>query len=59
MAKIIQFEPDVFVGHQLVEADFAELAARGFRSVVNNRPTVKCLANCPIGRRMRRHSATA
>ena len=38
MAKIVQFEPDVFVGHQLVEADFAELAARGFRSVVNNRP---------------------
>ena len=38
MAKIVQFEPDVFVGHQVVEADFAELAARGFRSVVNNRP---------------------
>jgi sulfide:quinone oxidoreductase len=38
MAKIVQLEPDVFVGHQLVECDFAELAARGFRSVVNNRP---------------------
>lgn len=38
MARIIQLEPDVFVGHQLVETDFAEIAARGFRSVVNNRP---------------------
>lgn len=38
MPHIIQLEPDLFVGHQLVEADFAELAARGFRSVVNNRP---------------------
>ena len=38
MAKIIQLEPDVAVAPQLVEADFAEIAARGFRSVVNNRP---------------------
>jgi len=38
MARIIQLEPDVFVGYQLVEADFADLAARGFRAVVNNRP---------------------
>ena len=38
MARIAQLEPDVFVAWQLVESDFAELAARGFRSVVNNRP---------------------
>ena len=38
MAKIIQLEADIFVASQLVEADFAEVAARGFRSVVNNRP---------------------
>jgi len=38
MSQIIQLEADIFVAHQLVEADFAELAARGFRAVVNNRP---------------------
>jgi uncharacterized protein (TIGR01244 family) len=38
VAKIIQLEPNVAVAPQLVEADFAEIAARGFRSVVNNRP---------------------
>jgi sulfide:quinone oxidoreductase len=38
MAKIIQLETEVFVAPQLIEADFAEVAARGFRSVVNNRP---------------------
>lgn len=38
MVKIIPLEPDVAVAPQLVEADFAEIAARGFRSVVNNRP---------------------
>jgi sulfide:quinone oxidoreductase len=38
MAKLIQLETDIFVAAQLAEADFAEAAARGFRSVVNNRP---------------------
>jgi sulfide:quinone oxidoreductase len=38
MARLIQLEKDVFVAPQLVEADFVEIAARGFRSVVNNRP---------------------
>ena len=38
MVEIIQLEPDIAVAPQLVEADFAEIAARGFRSVVNNRP---------------------
>ncbi len=38
MVDIIQLEPDLAVAPQLVEADFAEIAARGFRSVVNNRP---------------------
>ncbi len=38
MAKIVQLEFDIYVAPQLVEADFAEIAARGFRSVVNNRP---------------------
>jgi sulfide:quinone oxidoreductase len=36
--KIIQLEPDVAVAPQLVEADFAEIARFGFRSVVANRP---------------------
>jgi sulfide:quinone oxidoreductase len=38
MAQLIQLEDDVFVAPQLVEDDFAEVATRGFRSVVNNRP---------------------
>lgn len=38
MAQLIQLETDIFVAAQLVEADFAAVAARGFRSVVNNRP---------------------
>jgi sulfide:quinone oxidoreductase len=38
VVEIIQLEPDIAVAPQLVEADFAEIAARGFRSVVNNRP---------------------
>ncbi len=38
MATIIQLEENVSVAPQLVEADFAEIAARGFASVVNNRP---------------------
>jgi uncharacterized protein (TIGR01244 family) len=38
VVKIVQLEPNVSVAPQLAEADFAEIAARGFRSVVNNRP---------------------
>jgi sulfide:quinone oxidoreductase len=38
VAKFVQLDDKVSVSPQLVEADFAEAAARGFRSVVNNRP---------------------
>ncbi len=38
MARIIRLEANVSVAPQLAEADFAEVAALGFRSVVNNRP---------------------
>jgi len=38
MPKITQLEPDIAVAPQLSAADFAELAARGFRSVVDIRP---------------------
>jgi sulfide:quinone oxidoreductase len=38
MARIAQLEPDIFAAWQLDAGDFADLAARGFRSVVNNRP---------------------
>lgn len=38
MVKIVQLEPDIAVAPQLGEADFAEIAALGFRAVVNNRP---------------------
>jgi len=38
VARIVELEPGIFVAPQLVEPDFAEIAARGIRSVVNNRP---------------------
>jgi sulfide:quinone oxidoreductase len=38
VAKFVKLDPQVSVSPQLVAADFAEAAARGFRSVVNNRP---------------------
>ncbi len=58
MAKIIQLESEVFVAPQLVEADFAEIAARGFRSVVNNRPDGEAadqLPNASAEAEARRH----
>ena len=38
MARIVQLEENVFVASQLTEADFAGIAARGIRTIVNNRP---------------------
>ncbi|MFZ2102158.1 MAG: TIGR01244 family sulfur transferase [Oricola sp.] len=38
MATISQLETGIFVASQLNADDFAVIAARGFRSVVNNRP---------------------
>jgi len=38
VAKIVKLDSAVSVSPQLDKADFAELAAQGFRSVVNNRP---------------------
>ncbi len=38
MVKIVQLEPEIAAASQLAEADFAHVAARGFRSVVNIRP---------------------
>ncbi len=47
MAKVIELERQVFVAPQLVEDDFAEIAARGFRSVVNNRPDGEAVDQLP------------
>jgi len=47
--KIIQLEADIAAAPQLVEADFAEVAARGFRSVVNIRPDGEALDQLPNG----------
>ena len=38
MVKIVELEQGVYVAPQLTEADFAEIAAMGFRAVVDNRP---------------------
>lgn len=38
MATIIELTADVSVAPQLGEVDFAEIARRGFRSIINNRP---------------------
>lgn len=58
MVQIIQLEADIAVAPQLVEADFAEIAARGFRSVVNNRPDGEApdqLANAQAAAAAHRH----
>lgn len=38
MVKIVELEPGIAAAPQLTEADFADLAARGFRTVVDLRP---------------------
>jgi uncharacterized protein (TIGR01244 family) len=38
MARIAQLEDNVFVAAQLTADDFADIAARGIRTIVNNRP---------------------
>ena len=58
MVDIIRLEPDIAVAPQLVEADFAEIAARGFHSVVNNRPDGEApdqLPNAQAAAAARRH----
>lgn len=58
MPKITQFEPDIAVAPQLAAADFAELAARGFRSVVDIRPDGEAqdqLPNAQAAAAARRH----
>ena len=61
MVKIISLEPDIAVAPQLVESDFAAIAARGFRSVVNNRPDGEApdqLANAQAAAAAHRHGLT-
>lgn len=58
MPKIQQVEPDVAVAPQLAEADFAVVAARGFRSVVAIRPDGEApdqLANARAAAAAKRH----
>ena len=38
MVHMVEIERGIFLAPQLVEADFAQIAARGIRAVVNNRP---------------------
>ncbi len=49
MPTFIPLEQDVFVAPQLTEADFAAVAAAGFRSVVNNRPDGEASDQLPAG----------
>ena len=61
ISKIIQLEADIAAAPQLVEADFAEVAARGFRSVVNIRPDGEApdqLPNGEAGRAAERNGLT-
>jgi sulfide:quinone oxidoreductase len=48
-SKIVQLEADIAAAPQLVEADFADVAARGFRSVVNIRPDGEAPDQLPSG----------
>ncbi len=47
MVKIVQLEPEIAAAPQLVEADFGDIAARGFRSVVNVRPDNEASGQLP------------
>lgn len=38
MARIVRLSPDFAVSPQLVAADFADVAAQGFKSIIGNRP---------------------
>jgi sulfide:quinone oxidoreductase len=61
VVKIISLEPDIAVAPQLVETDFAVIAGRGFRSVVNNRPDGEAsdqLANAQAAAAAYRHGLT-
>jgi len=49
ISKIVQLEADIAAAPQLVEGDFAEVAARGFRSVVNIRPDGEAADQLPNG----------
>jgi sulfide:quinone oxidoreductase len=58
MVRIVQLEPDIAAAPQLVEAHFADVAARGFRSVVNIRPDGEAsdqLPNAQAKRAAQRH----
>jgi sulfide:quinone oxidoreductase len=58
MLRIVQLEPDVAAAPQLAEGDFADIAARGFRSVVNIRPDGEApdqLPNAQAERAAERH----
>jgi sulfide:quinone oxidoreductase len=50
MVKIVQLEPGIAVAPQLAEADFADIAARGFRAVVNSRPDGEAASQLPNAR---------
>lgn len=61
MVKILQLEADIATAPQLVEADFADIAARGFRTVVNIRPDGEApgqLPNAEAKRTAERHGLT-
>ena len=61
MVRIVQLEPDIAAAPQLAEADFADIAARGFRSVVNIRPDGEApdqLPNAQAKNAAQRHGLT-
>jgi sulfide:quinone oxidoreductase len=61
MVKIVELEPGIAVAPQLSEPDFVDVAARGFRSVVNNRPDGEVadqLPNAEAEAAARRHGLT-
>ncbi len=61
MVKFVQLEPDIAAASQLAESDFADIAARGFRAVVNIRPDGEApdqLPNAEARRTAERHGLT-
>jgi sulfide:quinone oxidoreductase len=61
MVRIVELEPGIAAAPQLTEDDFAEVAARGFRAVVDLRPDGESptqLASTAAAAAARRHGLT-
>jgi sulfide:quinone oxidoreductase len=50
MVRVVQLTPEFAVAGELAEADFAELAAAGFKSILANRPDGEAMSQLSAAR---------